>query len=216
MTVYEIKGPTGKKYYGTTICNVSKRMREHRHASKTFKYPLYLDAVKCGWDAFKVREICFGSKEDCWNIESALIINSKEKNESYNNATYRASGRKFSKEYCKMLSKRMKAMPKEFFSNNAKKAWANNYEKMSKINANKLKELKKNPEFEKNRINASNKAKLDKMLEFDVFENKILIGTFKSKVDCAKKLGLHERSVYRYLDGERKHKSLTFKYKGGF
>ena len=62
----------------------------------------------------------------------------------------------------------------------------------------------------------NNKAKLDKMLEFDVFENKILIGTFKSKVDCAKKLGLHERSVYRYLDGERKHKSLTFKYKGGF
>jgi group I intron endonuclease len=216
MTVYEIKGPTGKKYYGTTICNVAKRMREHRHASKNLKYPLYLDAVKYGWDAFKVREICFGSNQDCWNIESALIINSKEKNESYNNATYKASGRKFSKEYCEAMSKRMKAMPKEFYSNNSKKGWQNHRDRLAKRNAENLNKLRQDPNFDKKRLEASKEAILKSMPEFDVFKGEVLIGTFKSKQDCAKKLGLHERSVYRYLDGERKHKSLTFKYKGGF
>lgn len=219
MLVYEIKGPTGKVYIGATICKLNKRIREHRHASKTLEYPLYKDIVKYGWDAFTAKEVCYGSdKEYMYDLESHMIKSYKAENKSYNIATYKTKGYKLTKEQRHSMSeaskKRFKDNPeaKKKMSEIAKEAWNS---KGFRYNASiKRKEwcLNNFDKMDAMRQKSSDARAIKRKWFIVEYKDGTFFGRYKDKHKCANDIGISYTSLYRYFKKERSHKTFNFRY----
>jgi group I intron endonuclease len=229
--VYMATSPSGKRYVGITSVELKKRIAAHcSSASAGSKYPFHRAIRKYGsksilWEII-AKDI---SIDEAKKIERETIAEMQLITYGYN-ATRGGEGvsRRWtkkqrlemskkkirdcaSKEYRDALSKScLASMSKDRLSSMSqitKRLWTEKKYRAKQVASAKL---RSNPDEMRQRGAVGIKVRQNKIIQFMVCAGDVVIWRGKSKQNCAESLGIRERSVYRYLRGQRSHKRFKF------
>jgi group I intron endonuclease len=229
--VYCATTPSGKKYVGITKGSLKKRIREHKCcAKKGSQYPFHRAIRKYGIDSISWETLADGvSHADAKEIEKQAIARMGLLVNGYN-ATVGGEGvsRKWTDEQRAAMSRKKKEQFKDpelrkrisesrrasvtdelrdLQSSNSRAMWR---DPIKRARLTEAARARSTADVMRARAVLSAAAHREKMPRIRVYMGATLVWEGISKEECSRALGLHWRSVYRYVEGSRRSRKYTF------
>ena len=199
----------GKSYIGQTIGHISKRISRHHDNSKNHKYA-FANALrkynKSDWewktlynnipcDKLDIAEMCAIYLYDTYYCGYNSTLGGEDNPMRYSEFRKKVSESKIGKKRPDQAIRVVNVMKNR---------------KISDLERHRRSEStsgKNNPMFGKNHKDDS-RLKISKNLgsrQFNVYKDNILVGTWINKKDCARKLGIDNSQITKYLKGKNKN-----------